>query len=328
MIEYNQMSIIDDTNKTSSPKLNPQVLKYINDKLDNIETKIFNKNSDYILLPKTHFDKPLNSNFNEFCSICSSPIYYQKYICCFCNNTICSSCEPSHNYHPLYKLSSNSLHTINSLKQYIQSQTNDNFPSDTHSYSKINVETFSNKFSMRRNQKIILTIKITNTSHQEILNNELFIIATGGKDLNIPLIRIKEHFDINESKVFKMSITSMLECKLYTIGIEVYSKEDDIEVKYVNGNKVMIEVNNDYEEDELNQRFKNEEEVVVLSKEKKMLLNNLAIGVNSKIVTLGEGVPLIFKNPLYLLKKLTNAKWNVEYALSVIVKEMANRNNI
>jgi hypothetical protein len=181
---------------------------------------------------------------------------------------------------------------------------------------------------MRRNQKIILPIKITNTSHQEILNNELFIIATGGKDLNIPLIRIKEHFDINESKVFKMSITSMLECKLYTIGIEVYSKEDDIDVKYVNGNKVMIEVNNDYEEDELNERFKHEEEIVVLNKEKKMQLNNLAIGVNSKIVSMGEGVPLIFKNPLYLLKKLKNAKWNVEYALSVIVKEMTNRNNI
>ena len=328
MIEQNQMSVIDDINKPSSPKLNPKVLKYINDKLDNIETKLFNKNSDYILLPKTHFDKPLNSNFNEFCSICSSPIYYQKYICCFCNNTICSSCEPSHNYHPLYKLSSNSLHTVNSLKQYIQSQTDFNFPSDSYYHNNISVEALSNKFSMRRNQKMILPIKITNTSHKEILNNEIFIIATGGKDLNIPLIRVKEHFDINESKVFKMAITSTLECKVYTIVIEVYSKEDDIDIKYVNGSKVIIEVNNDYEEDELNERFKNEEEIVVLSKDKKVQLNNLMIGVNSKIVSLGKGVPLIFKNHLYLLKKLKDSKWNVEYALGVIVKEMEKRNNI
>ena len=35
MIEYNQMSILDDTKKTTSPKLNPKVLKYINDKLEN-----------------------------------------------------------------------------------------------------------------------------------------------------------------------------------------------------------------------------------------------------------------------------------------------------
>ena len=63
--------------------------------------KIKDSSLEFVNLDENFAKKPANAIFDDCCSICSSKIYFNKYICVICENCIlCPKCEVEHE-HPV-----------------------------------------------------------------------------------------------------------------------------------------------------------------------------------------------------------------------------------
>ena len=143
------------------------------------KTKIENQNIirikdsslEFVNLEEDFTKKPNDAPFDDCCSLCSSKIYYIKYICVICKDCIlCPKCEIEHE-HPTVKCKFPQLSTLKDIYIYINtknagiknSKTAGGFLSDIFSTkSELKLECNSNKFSMRKNHVMYIPIVIQN----------------------------------------------------------------------------------------------------------------------------------------------------------------------
>ena len=84
---------------------------------------------DFVNINNDFAVKPKDAIFDDACSMCSSKIYYKKFICVICPNCIlCEKCQEEH-LHPIiesrYSQFSNAMDIYNFLKNYNDELKND-----------------------------------------------------------------------------------------------------------------------------------------------------------------------------------------------------------
>ena len=261
---------IEDQMKISKLVINEDIRAqsmYIPSPSKKIQNIIKINDSEYIDIENL---KPLNSIFDDYCSICSSPIYLNKYLCIICENCIlCENCEENHN-HPVIKCKDNQFSTLNVIYKYIsdnnqmikanENSTKKNFFSNIFSKTQtyeIKLSTNNTNFTMRRNKSIQIEIYIENLGNKELNcdNFNLILIARNIRDLNIDNILIKGKINSKERITNILNIETKNICKLYIFKLELYSNSrNNIKIQS-NSIDFRIEVNDDDEEEELNEFF-------------------------------------------------------------------------
>ena len=95
---FNEDKIIRDKTYSKSMYL-PRIKKKENQNI----VKIKDSSLEFVNLEENFSKKPEDALFDDCCSICSSKIYYIKYICVICKDCIlCPKCEIEHE-HPTLK---------------------------------------------------------------------------------------------------------------------------------------------------------------------------------------------------------------------------------
>lgn len=240
--------------------------------------KIGDSTIEFVSIDDRHVVKPLDRLYDDVCSICSRPIFYEKYICCTCSNCVlCQQCEPDH-IHPLIKCKGSHLSSLSEIYFFIKSHqikpkkrslTFENIFKKKDKYEfKLSVS--SPSFSMRKNHKISIPINIENTQGRCFdQSNDLMLITRNNKDLKIDHIPIKDSFNPREHIEVNMTIESTEYCKLYNFCIELYSSRVVIECNQL---KIKIDVNDNKEEDEINNFFEDYSKILMLPLEQKQMI--------------------------------------------------------
>lgn len=230
--------------------------------------KIKDPSLDFVNLEENYSNKPANAPFDDCCSICSSKIYYIKYICVICENCIlCPKCEVVHE-HPVLKSKFNQLSTLKDIYIYINtkneeikksgrgSTTSTGFLGDIFSSKfELKIECNSNSFSMRPNQKREIPITIQNLSSGEFDcdKNKLVLFGRNNKDLIIYTSYIKQKINKNEQIDASVIIESRNDCKVYDFKIELFSLMcNKLKSNILN---FKVEVNESKEDEEINKFF-------------------------------------------------------------------------
>lgn len=316
-----QMRLTDDIlNSTSYRKSTTFVRNrpIINSERQNI-VKIKDSSLEFVNIDDDYINKPKDSIFDDICSICSKKIYYEKYLCIVCKDCIiCSNCELNH-LHPMIKWKNNQLPTLNSIFLFLSNNnksikvntSSGIFGSNKPKY-EFRLESQLNEYTMKPKEKKILPINIINLNKISVdcKKLKLILFSSNIKDLIIYSKEIDNKIKIGETLKTSISVESSSFCKIYNFSIGLFSPEDvDI---ISNTLSIKLRVFVDYEEEELNSKFKNYPEIV---KENKIIKKNLKkIMDNDKIK----------QDPLTILKILKQNNGNVH----VTVKNLISKNNV
>ena len=255
--------------------------------------KIEDSSLEFVNLEENYAQKPENAPFDDCCSICSSKIYYHKYICVVCKDCIlCPKCEIEHD-HPVLKCKSNQLSTlesvyiyINTRNQLVKDNKNNNSGFLSSIFSKqheLKLECNSYSFTMRPNKKIKIPISISNLSGVEFDcgKNKLALFGRNNKDLKIYTVLLEDKINKSEQIETFITIESNSICKMYDFNIELFSlltsklKNNILNFK--------VEVNNDNEEEDLNIFFKEYPKILIESKKIKEGIKKIYIDSKKKI---------------------------------------------
>ena len=77
--------------------------------------KIKDSSLEFVNIEDGFKEKPKDSPFDDICSICSSNIFTEKYLCLICKECIlCQNCELNH-LHPVIKWKNNQLSNLNKI---------------------------------------------------------------------------------------------------------------------------------------------------------------------------------------------------------------------
>ena len=229
---------IEDQMKMSQIAINKDIRSqsmYIPNTSKKIQNIIKINESEYIDIENK---KPKNAIFDDFCSICSSPIYLNKYLCIICENCVlCENCEENH-HHPVIKCKDNQFCKLNIIFKYIsdnnlliktnENSTKKNFFSNLFSKPQtyeFKLSTNNTNFSMRCNKTIQIEIYLENLMNKELNLDDLnlVLIARNIRDLNIENIMIKGRISSKERITNIINISTNNICKLYTFKMELYS---------------------------------------------------------------------------------------------------------
>ena len=254
--------------------------------------KIEDSSLEFVNIDDDFVKKPKDSPFDEVCSICSSRIYYDKYICVICRDCVlCTKCEKVH-LHPLLKCKNNHISTLTEIFSYLsqnnseikkiseeENNNNSGFLGGIFGQNKtgyeFKLETKMNDYEMKQNEKMQLPIRVYNLNKIDIdcKKLKLILFSRGNKDL---VIYHKELDKIIKSKSFidtTISIQSNDFCKIYNFSIELYSNES-VELIY-ESLSFKIRVVKDNEEEELNNYFKEYPEILIENKITKKGIKNI-----------------------------------------------------
>ena len=254
--------------------------------------KIKDSSLEFVNLEEQFVKKPENALFDDFCSICSSKIYYIKYICVVCKDCIlCQKCEDEHK-HPVLKCKFNQLSTLEDIYTYINTNnseikkkqnSNQGFLSNIFSNkNEFKLECNSNSFSMRPNSTIIIPITITNLSNSEIncFKNKVVLFGRNNKDLKIYTVALNNIINKSEQIDTFIKIESNDICKIYDFTIELFSLMlNKLKSNILN---FKVEINNDKEDEELNKYFKEYPKIIIESKSIKKGIKKLLEDTNDK----------------------------------------------
>ena len=266
-----------------------------------------------INLEQNYEKKPENAPFDEFCSICDSIIYFNKYICTVCNDCIlCPKCEIEHE-HPVLKCKFNQLSSLESIFIYINTKNQE--VKNNRSSSGFLSNIFSNKYelklecnttelTMRPNSKKIIPLTIHNLSNTELDcdKNKVVIYGRDGKDLKIYSTLLKDK--INKSEKIETLITietnDKKKEKEYIFKVELYS----LLSSRLKSNMLIfkVKINEDQEDEELNNFFKDYPKIAIESKAIKNGVKKLMQDTKNKY------------DPITLLTYLLKSKGNVDDA--------------
>ena len=313
-----QMKLTDDILNSASYRKSTTFIKnrpVINSERQNI-IKIKDSSLEFVNIDEDYINKPKDSIFDDICSICSKKIYYEKYLCIICKDCIiCSNCELNH-LHPMIKWKNNQLPTLNSIFLFL---TNNNksikinsnggiFGSNKPKY-EFRLESQLNEYNMKPKEKKILPINITNLNKISIDGKKLKLIlfSRNIKDLIVYSKEIDNKIKSGETLKTSISVESSNFCKYYNFNIDLFSNED-IEI-ISNTLSIKLRVFTDYEEEELNSKFKNYPEII---KENKIIKRNVKkIMENDKIN----------HDPITILKILKQNNGNVQETVKYFISK-------
>ena len=288
--------------------------------------KLNDSSLEFVNLDENLVKKPENAPFDEFCSICSSKIYYSKYICVVCKDCIlCQKCENEHK-HPVLKCKFRQLSTLedvfiymNTYNPEIKNKINNDggFLSNIFSNKyEVKIECNSYSFSMRPNSKKFIPISIQNLSSCELdcLTNKVVLFGRNNKDLKIYTVHLDNKINKSEQIDTFITIESNHICKVYDFTIEIYSlilnklKSNILNFK--------VEINNDKEDEELNNYFKEYPKITIESKNIKKGVKKILEDTNNKF------------DPITVMQYLKNNKGNIDETFANLNNNINNFNII
>lgn len=269
--------------------------------------------SDFVNINKDFTEKPVSAIFDDACSMCSSKIYFKKYICVICPNCIlCEKCKEEH-LHPVIKSKYAQFSNINDIYNYLKyynpvgkTEINGNnkkfgFLSNlfTDKYElKLNCNSL--KFSMRPNQKFKIPITIQNLSKTsfDCRKYKLYLFGRKNKDLIVHEKNVDHVLNTRQQIDVNMIIESNDVQKIYYFSIELYCLEE-VKLKS-NSLSFSVEVNDDIEDEILNTEFKDYPKIIVMNKDIKKGVKQI---LEDKSITQEPGIVLQF---------LVNNKGNIK----------------
>ena len=313
-----QMRLTDDILNSASYRKSTTFVRdrpMINSERQNI-IKIKDSSLEFVNIDEDYINKPKDSIFDDYCSICSKKIYYEKYLCIICKDCIiCSNCELNH-LHPMIKWKNNQLPTLNSIFLFISNnnksiKVNSNggiFGSNKPKY-EFRLESQLNEYTMKPKEKKILPINIINLNKISIdcKKLKLILFSRNIKDLIIDSIELDKKIKSGETLKTSISVESSSFCKIYNFNIGLFSTED-IEI-VSNSLSIKLRVFFDYEEEELNTKFKDYPEII---KENK--------GVKKKVKKIMEN-DKIKQDPIIILNTLKQNNGNVQATISQLMSK-------
>ena len=276
--------------------------------------KIQNSDLEFVDINENFSKKPNTAPFDEACSICSSKIYFKKYICIVCRDCIlCQSCQAEH-LHPMLKCKQSQLSSVQDIYNYLKHNNNEIKQISNNNNKKKGkgfFGLFSEKyelklncnalnFSMRPNKKINIPITIQNLSNAPFNCEKynLILFARNNKDLKVYEKKVGQILNKQEQIDINMVLESNDFCKIYYFTIELYTSEE-IKLKK-NILSFQLEVNNDEEDEILNEEFKDYPKVIVMSKNIKKGVKKI---LEDKSIT---------QDPVTVMQFLTNNNGNIE----------------
>lgn len=279
-------NILEKENNSKNKDLfNPNSMRansisYINKDKQNV-VKLEDSNLEFVDINEDFSKKPHYAPFDEACSICSSKIYFKKYICIVCRDCVlCHNCQEDH-LHPILKCKQAQLSNIQDIYSYLKNNNNE-IKNMSLEKTKKNVKGLFSKFfsekyelkldcnslnfSMRPNKRINIPITIQNLSGVPFNceENNLTLFARGNKDLKVYEKKVEHILNKQEQIDVNMILESTEFCKIYYFTIELYTNEE-IKLK-TNILSFKLEVNKDEEDEELNEEFKNYPKIIVMNK--------------------------------------------------------------
>ena len=183
--------------------------------------------------------KPKDSPFDEICSICSSGIYNEKYLCLVCKECIlCESCEANH-LHPVIKWKNNQLNNLNKIYLFMSNYNKEIINNKRIFGSNLTKYNFKLKsdiinYSMKPKQKLEIPLTIINLNNNDVDCQKLKIILFGRniKDLIVYNKEIKNIIRREGSTITKINVESGEFCKMYHFDVGLFSTENNIELDF------------------------------------------------------------------------------------------------
>ena len=276
--------------------------------------KIQNSDLEFVDINENFSKKPNTAPFDEACSICSSKIYFKKYICIVCRDCIlCQSCQAEH-LHPMLKCKQSQLSSVQDIYNYLKHNNNEIKQISNNNNKKkgkgffglfsekyeLKLNCNALKFSMRPNKRINIPITIQNLSNVPFNceENDLILFARNNKDLKVYEKKVGQILNKQEQIDINMVLESNDFCKIYYFTIELYTSK---EIKLKNNIlSFQLEVNNDEEDEILNEEFKDYPKVIVMNKNIKKGIKQILQDKN------------ITQDPVTVMQFLQNNNGNIE----------------
>jgi len=316
---FNEDKIIRDKTYSKSMYL-PRIKKKENQNI----VKIKDSSLEFVNLEENFSKKPEDALFDDCCSICSSKIYYIKYMCVICKDCIlCPKCEIEHE-HPTLKCKFPQLSTLKDIYIYINTKNSEiknnknagGFLSDIfNNKSELKLECNSYQFSMRKNSKKIIPIVVYNLSGNDfdLKKNKIIIFARNNKDLNVHTKFLEGVMNKNDNLKIYVTVESVDICKTYDFTLELFSNSN-AKLKS-NELKFKVEINEDNDDDKLNEFFEKYQDFPEIFIEPANIKNAV-----KKIL---ENTSTKFE-PINILKSLKNNKGNIEETLNELSNKKIN----
>ena len=319
-----QLKLSEDALNTASYRRSMSLVPSPNINLNQNIVKIKDSSLEFVNLEENFSKKPEDALFDDCCSICSSKIYYIKYICVICKDCIlCPKCEIEHE-HPTLKCKFPQLSTLKDIYIYINTKNSEiknnknagGFLSDIfNNKSELKLECNSYQFSMRKNSKKIIPIVVYNLSGNDfdLKKNKIIIFARNNKDLNVHTKFLEGIMNKNDNLKIYVTVESVDICKTYDFTLELFSNSN-AKLKS-NELKFKVEINEDNDDDKLNEFFEKYQDFPEIFIEPANIKNAV-----KKIL---ENTSTKFE-PINILKSLKNNKGNIEETLNELSNKKIN----
>ena len=316
---FNEDKIIRDKTYSKSMYL-PRIKKKENQNI----VKIKDSSLEFVNLEENFSKKPEDALFDDCCSICSSKIYYIKYMCVICKDCIlCPKCEIEHE-HPTLKCKFPQLSTLKDIYIYINTKNSEiknnknagGFLSDIfNNKSELKLECNSYQFSMRKNSKKIIPIVVYNLSGNDfdLKKNKIIIFARNNKDLNVHTKFLEGIMNKNDNLKIYVTVESVDICKTYDFTLELFSNSN-AKLKS-NELKFKVEINEDNDDDKLNEFFEKYQDFPEIFIE--------PVNIKNAVKKILENTSTKFE-PINILKSLKNNKGNIEETLNELSNKKIN----
>lgn len=311
-----QSSDDKSNNKENNPKeiLFPNIN---NNNNNNIKTNIKHKdlshfNIENINQQPNSISHTTTSFSQETCDICNNPLQNIKYICLLCDSlTICTFCEKDHP-HSVIKYKTHFLSDISRTYAFIHSKqpsikNNKSFINDllTKKEKDISLENeFDSFISMRPNKEVRIPIIIHNNSKGIISSKDFTLIVKNYKKVNMIFDFPTKNVVIEPGNFLLVFLIcqSQFQCTEEKIWVELYSKEFQVKQSSKSSLRLVINVNEDGEDEQLAKIFNAYPKIQALKKEYKSMILTL---MNDKLTS---------KSPNEIYDILKKYKWNVNRA--------------
>ena len=201
--------------------------------------KIKDSTLEFVNIEDDFKNKPKDSPFDDICSICSSSIYTEKYLCLICKECIlCENCEANH-LHPVIKWKNNQLNNLNKIYLFMSNYNKEIINNKRIFGSNITKYNFKLKcdiisYSMKPKQKLEIPLTIINLNNNDVDCQKLKIILFGRniKDLIVYNKEIKNLIRREGSTITKINVESGEFCKMYHFDVGLFSTENNIELDF------------------------------------------------------------------------------------------------
>lgn len=221
--------------------------------------KLKDSSLEFVNIEDDFAKKPEDSPFDDVCSICSSKIYYEKYLCIICKDCIiCQNCESTH-LHPVIKFTNNLLTSLddifyflsynnNDIQNYIENSNKGGFFSKSKTKYEFKIESSNVEYSMDKNDKLNIPINICNLNKFDVDCKKIKLILFGSntKDLVVHNKKLEQLIKRGDALKTNLSVESKEFIKNYSFNVGLYSCEDiniisntlAVKLKIVNSNKI------------------------------------------------------------------------------------------